>query len=254
MPGSAIRRKTLWALDQAAGEKPTFAFVLAGYGDAWAAAELARALGHGHALVALQPPDDDAEFAAVATATDLAALYIRHLRALRPHGPYFLGGYSAGALFALEMARQLRDDGHEVALLVLFDPLFLRYSLPARAGYRLMARAVELLKPVAGRLRPFKILSAMIADAGLDRHLRALVHHEPRPYDGPVTLLEGRWSAVLRPPGCMAGFRRIARGGLHRQLLAGTHHGIMRPPHVGVVGMQISEWMSRAAGDRAHAQ
>ena len=52
---------------------------------------------------------------------DMAADYIKEIRAFQPHGPYFLGGHSAGGLVALEMAQQLQVQGQKVALLALFD-------------------------------------------------------------------------------------------------------------------------------------
>ncbi len=52
---------------------------------------------------------------------DLAASYIKEVRAMRPEGPYFLGGLSFGGIVAFEMAQQLCAVGQEVALLALFD-------------------------------------------------------------------------------------------------------------------------------------
>lgn len=55
----------------------------------------------------------------------LRALAARHLRALRevqPAGPYTLGGFSAGAVVALEMAGQLERAGERVDAMLLIDP------------------------------------------------------------------------------------------------------------------------------------
>jgi amino acid adenylation domain-containing protein len=52
---------------------------------------------------------------------DMAAEYLQEITALRPKGPYMLGGYSVGALVAYELALQLRRLGHEIKLLVVFD-------------------------------------------------------------------------------------------------------------------------------------
>jgi thioesterase domain-containing protein len=54
---------------------------------------------------------------------DIAAYHIETIREIQPQGPYYLGGWSASGLVAYEVAQQLRDQGHEVALLVLFDVL-----------------------------------------------------------------------------------------------------------------------------------
>src|SRR5262249_8610187 len=51
----------------------------------------------------------------------MAASYIDAIRAVQPHGPYQLLGWSFGGLVAYEMAHQLGDDGEKIALLVLLD-------------------------------------------------------------------------------------------------------------------------------------
>ncbi|WP_165864188.1 non-ribosomal peptide synthetase [Capsulimonas corticalis] len=54
---------------------------------------------------------------------ELAAYYIKHMRAVQPQGPYHLCGLSFGGLVAFEMARQLRASGQKVASLIVFDTL-----------------------------------------------------------------------------------------------------------------------------------
>jgi acyl transferase domain-containing protein/thioesterase domain-containing protein/acyl carrier protein len=61
---------------------------------------------------------------------DFAAHYIKEIRALQPHGPYFLGGSSFGGLVAFEMARQLALVGERVGLLALFDSYGKDYPRP----------------------------------------------------------------------------------------------------------------------------
>ncbi|KAI0871363.1 hypothetical protein GGS24DRAFT_509886 [Hypoxylon argillaceum] len=51
----------------------------------------------------------------------LAPIYVAAMKAHQPTGPYFLGGYSAGAVHAYEVARLLLEAGDEVAHLVLID-------------------------------------------------------------------------------------------------------------------------------------
>jgi thioesterase domain-containing protein len=52
---------------------------------------------------------------------DIAAYHVRTILETQPHGPYFLGGWSDSGVLAYEVARQLRQQAHPVALLVLFD-------------------------------------------------------------------------------------------------------------------------------------
>jgi thioesterase domain-containing protein len=51
---------------------------------------------------------------------DMAPAYIEEIRALRPHGPYYLTGNSGGGIVAFEMAQQLKALDEEVPLLVFF--------------------------------------------------------------------------------------------------------------------------------------
>jgi amino acid adenylation domain-containing protein/FkbH-like protein len=60
---------------------------------------------------------------------DMARFYLEEVRALQPHGPYFLGGYCFGGNVAYEMARQLRAQGERVAQVLLID------ASPSNAGY-----------------------------------------------------------------------------------------------------------------------
>lgn len=52
---------------------------------------------------------------------DMADVYLTMLRKAQPHGPYRIGGYSAGGLIAFEMARRLAKEGEQVAPVLLID-------------------------------------------------------------------------------------------------------------------------------------
>lgn len=51
----------------------------------------------------------------------LAEIYLARIRAVQPHGPYRLLGWSLGGLIAHALARLLRDAGESVELLVMLD-------------------------------------------------------------------------------------------------------------------------------------
>lgn len=53
----------------------------------------------------------------------IAAYYVQAIQTLQPQGPYFLGGWSFGGLVAFEMAQQLTQAGHRVALLAILDTI-----------------------------------------------------------------------------------------------------------------------------------
>ena len=52
---------------------------------------------------------------------DIARYYIESILAQNPTGPYALAGYSFGGYVVIEMARQLRELGHEIKMLGIFD-------------------------------------------------------------------------------------------------------------------------------------
>ncbi len=53
--------------------------------------------------------------------SDMAAQYAERLRAVQPHGPYHLLGWSFGGITAHEIAAQLQAAGEKVATLVILD-------------------------------------------------------------------------------------------------------------------------------------
>ena len=87
-----------------------------GGGMMWGYANLARHLGPNQPIYAFR-----ASAVLPLTINEMAAQYVRDLRAFQPEGPYLLGGYCFGGNIAYEMARMLMDQGQRVDLLVLFN-------------------------------------------------------------------------------------------------------------------------------------
>ncbi|KAI1307858.1 putative polyketide synthase [Xylaria venustula] len=54
---------------------------------------------------------------------ELATIFVAALRTEQPTGPYMIGGVSAGAVLAYEVAKQLVDSGAELLGLLLIDPI-----------------------------------------------------------------------------------------------------------------------------------
>ncbi|MBL9210227.1 MAG: amino acid adenylation domain-containing protein, partial [Opitutaceae bacterium] len=83
---------------------------------------------------------------------DLARQHVARIRKVQPEGPYRLAGFSFGGLVALEMARQLRQDGERVDFLLLLDPM-LPYRKPsAPSGYAMEGQVTPLDESWGGRL------------------------------------------------------------------------------------------------------
>ena len=55
------------------------------------------------------------------SAEDAARIYLAALRKTQPHGPYIIGGWSAGAVFAYEVSRMLLEQNEQVLGLFIID-------------------------------------------------------------------------------------------------------------------------------------
>jgi amino acid adenylation domain-containing protein len=115
---------------------------------------LALELGHDQPLYGLQPFRLLNESP---TVNQLASAYIDELRKAGVTQPYCLLGYSFGGLVAVEMARQLQQDGIAPPLVMLID-----------ASYPAGCRANE---PWALRLRRYRFLWDQVARSGGVSHL-----------------------------------------------------------------------------------
>jgi amino acid adenylation domain-containing protein len=113
---------------------------------------------------------------------DCAAEFLRDIRALQPHGPYYLGGGCAGGILVLELARQLQAAGESVGLLVIWETprtgFFERDWLGTAVGLAKLLQAPFRgdVKALAGRLgsairQPRPVVSAEEVPPEEARHL-----------------------------------------------------------------------------------
>jgi FkbH-like protein len=103
------------------GPRPPFYCMHAAGGDVLFYRDLARHLGLDQPLYGLQARGNNRTETTHDNVEEMAAHYLSVIRAFQTEGPYYLGGSSFGGLVAFEMARQLEQDGVNVALLALFD-------------------------------------------------------------------------------------------------------------------------------------
>ena len=111
---------------QPEGTRPPIFFFPGLIGGVMVYRALALALGRDQPSYGLPPPGVDLSDGSPRRIEDRAAACIRHIRAFQPTGPYCLSGHSAAGTTAFEVARQLREAGHEVGLLAVLD-----HSAPA---------------------------------------------------------------------------------------------------------------------------
>ncbi|MCL3881766.1 type I polyketide synthase [Marivita sp. GX14005] len=121
-PAHERRFKHLVAMHDGEGGPQTPFFLVAGmFGNVLNLRHLAQLLGTERPFYGLQAKglfgDEEPHRSVEAAARD----YIAEMMQVQPKGPYFVGGFSGGGIIAVEIARQLRAGGAEVALVVLLD-------------------------------------------------------------------------------------------------------------------------------------
>jgi thioesterase domain-containing protein len=95
------------------------------------------------AFYGCQAPGFDEEREPLRTVEQVVEYTLRHVRAVQPHGPYYIGGFCMGGLPSYELACRLQEEDEEVAMLVQIMPVFLRpwACLPGKDALQL--RAIE---------------------------------------------------------------------------------------------------------------
>jgi thioesterase domain-containing protein/acyl carrier protein len=175
------------------------------------------------------------------TVKSMAGHYISELRSARPHGPYFLAGYSFGGIIAYEMAQHLKAAGEEVPVLVIFDmydPVEYRKvsqrEVPWHAYFkeRLVKRISQYYfdrgRPLPTRFRHNYIIGVY------DEAIRT---YEPEPFHGPITLMRTRGSTGPHD----MGWTKWASGGVEIRMVPGDHYNMIKEPHVRALAAQLND-------------
>ncbi|MCV6638057.1 amino acid adenylation domain-containing protein [Candidatus Albibeggiatoa sp. nov. NOAA] len=103
------------------GDKPTLYCVPGSGGNVLYYYELAHALGIERPFYGLQARGLDGIAEPLTTVEEIAAYHVNNVRQVQPTGPYYICGHSFGVYVAFEMARQLEQQGEEIALLAILD-------------------------------------------------------------------------------------------------------------------------------------
>ncbi len=214
-------------------------------------APIARHLGPSQPIYGLKAKGAGTSAPPHASVAEMAADYIREIRAIQPAGPYRIAGECVGGICAHEIACQLTDAGQEVEMLLLLDT-----SVPdprELAGYLAAEErkiAVEQVTPKpAGRIRHHLEKMSGLSLGGKARYLLekasrsrrkpatqqhprgqaayppTLMSHKLRAYPGHVILLVDEESSRLYGT---LGWEKAAIGSLHCEVLPGDHISYIR--------------------------
>ena len=186
---------------------------------------------------------------------EMAAEYVAAIREVQPHGPYLLGGWSAGGLVALEMAQQLLAQGESILMLALLDTIPETADDPNWADKPGMEYGLDLSLEELSRLGPDQQLPYLwqhalklgliessvpmqFAHQVLDdlkrifhHHMVLTDHYVVRPYPGRITLIRPSDAPFAVSTPHDRGWGRLAAG-VDVHFVPGQHHSMVKEPHV----------------------
>lgn len=204
-------------------------------------------MGTNRPVYGLQAPGIDGARPLMKSVEEMAECYLDEVIRVQPHGPYFLGGWSYGALVAYEMAVRLSAAGERVPLLVVIDSA-IRYSfrmVDAVVGRDEQGICGLLSKPLDEQIAIFrrKTRRAEIlppdADPELSRciyrvsmqNIRAGLEYRPRPFPGTLTLLEAEEKLARTRVTAEEEWKPLCEE-VVRHLVPGNHFTVISSPHV----------------------
>jgi len=188
---------------------------------------------------------------------EMAAEYIRMIRAIQPSGPYRLIGHSFGGMMAYEMAYQLSLQGESIELVALLDagsprvymgrPAKQRIGIswgkfqgisPKAWGNYLAAQIEKELFRIRRRLGLVKATARDILQVAADSY-------SPQGYAGEVVLFraaeETEW--LSDDSDHSLGWKQYVQGRLHVVQVPGDHATHLLEPHVQVLAAKIKAFL-----------
>ena len=226
--------------------------------------KIGRHLAPDHPFIQLLPPVDRTTNHATAI-TELADHCIRLIRAIQPHGPYCLSGYSIGAIVALEIAPQLDSQRAKVVFLALIDPdpprpfrkdFFMRNAHREGLGAALRAQFARVRARLGRAIAPCSREEAQDPIAAGYREFSAerKVFTFPGVYRAsacpcPLTLLISDGPEGSPPhPSFMderLDWRNVARHGCDVHPIPGDHLTMNQEPHVRILADRLRECLAK---------
>ncbi|MFE5286071.1 amino acid adenylation domain-containing protein [Nocardia sp. NPDC056611] len=103
------------------GDQPPLFCIHPALGLSWCYHAFDRYLAGDRPIYGIQAPQITGEDPGPTTIVEMAQRYFAEIRAVQPHGPYHLLGWSLGGAIAHQIAVEMRSAGEEVALLALLD-------------------------------------------------------------------------------------------------------------------------------------
>jgi amino acid adenylation domain-containing protein len=259
-------------------EKPSFFCVHAIGGSVICYRELALCLGDQQPFYGLESMGLSGRESHY-TIEEMAVFYIRALKSVQPHGPYYLGGWSFGGMIAFEMACQLKRQGNQMALLALLDawpPASKEVFYPGWETGELLSftQQLEIMFGLELKLNIDRETAKALSPDQLVRHIREKTENTgqfsnqgipdqfhryltvfkthcqaastftPQSYPGKVVLFRAVEGAG--EPGM--DWKHLAGDGVEIHEIPGDHFSILQTPHVQTLTRVLRPYLETSPG------
>ncbi|MEE3326802.1 MAG: alpha/beta fold hydrolase [Myxococcota bacterium] len=187
------------------------------------------------------------------TLEEIAESLLEDLRAVRPHGPYHLGGHCWGGVVALQMASRLEAQGEEVA-----DIFLLESFVPVVAGAASSERS-STISDYADTMNA--ILDQTLEDA------RAKLSRMPKQHADRLIELTAKQietgnvyqPATVRAPICLfrtethgdlafLGWESLSSSEFSQRFVPGDTHSMLEKPHVSTLCTEMEDFLGQSRG------
>ncbi|MEM9427118.1 MAG: beta-ketoacyl synthase N-terminal-like domain-containing protein [Pseudomonadota bacterium] len=265
-------------MQQGDGGKKTPFFLVAGmFGNVLNLRHLAHLVGTDRAVYGLQARGLLGGDKPHADLVEAARDYIAEMRQVQPKGPYMVGGFSGGGLTAYEIAQQLKDEGEDIATLIMLDtPLPRRQPLTQADKFhvhrlRLMEEGPRYFWDWAERRVRWEIQrrkavqfersTAEFHNKAIEAAFyQAISTYQVKPWSGPITLFRpkldlrwevrpGRWINSQRELVDEANYWRPYAENLKVHEVPGDHDSMVLEPNVRVLAKQMKNVIDSAEPD-----
>lgn len=219
-------------------------------------------LGEDQPIFGLLPRGLDGKDSYHTSVEDIAADYVKAIRAKQPKGPYRLIGYSFGGIVAFEVAQQIVAQGEEVSLLGLLDTLERHYGerIDESVGTGSGALKEHLKEIFAGpngygylmkllSARSFKIKYRVLRALGRplpkeiasieEVNLHVAKDYRPKQYPGKLVLFRSMKRSVTDGSDEMLGWGALAGLGVEVRDVPSTHFNMLQEPAVKALAEQL---------------
>lgn len=277
---------------QAKGSKPPFFCVHGPSGQVLGYRNLASHLGEDQPFYGIQAQGLNEKQPPHTRIEDMAAHYVKEIRTLYPHGPYYLGGFCFGGQVAFEMARQLQEQGQKVAFLGLFDSYVRRRSESSPTTTLFHSKAFvlkmnwhlrnlvllqrgEQLTYLLTRVRNLKthvqmsfwnLARRIFTYIGRPlpsylqlRDLRLICYQAgrdylPEVYQGRVTIFLSEKAPETPSEDPRVGWTKLAVGGSELHFFTGGHETMLLEPHLRVVAKKLKLCLEKTQATELQTQ